>query len=208
MPQAAGRSTWSGSNARGATIAGGTMNEILTPRLRLRRATPADVDAMYGILRDARAMRYWSTPPHASPQETRVWLARMIDKSPDASDDFVIEHAGRVIGKAGCWRLPEVGFILHPDHWGKGLATEAMAAVVPRVFARFPAVPALEADVDPRNERSLSLLARLGFREVRRATRTWLVGTEWCDSVYLALPRATPPPTPPPVATSWRLKSE
>lgn len=165
------------------------MDEILTPRLRLRRATPADVDAMYAILSDALAMRYWSTPPHASVDETRAWLDRMLDRSTDDSDDFVIEHAGRVIGKAGCWRLPEVGFILHPDYWGNGLATEAMAAVLPRVFARFPEVPALEADVDPRNERSLALLARLGFREVRRAERTFQVGSEWCDSVYLALPR-------------------
>ena len=169
------------------------MDEILTPRLRLRRATPADLDAMHRVMRDPRAMRYWSTPPHADPAETREWLSRMIAAPADASADFVVEHAGEVIGKAGCWRLPEVGFILRPDHWGKGLASEAMAAVVQHVFARFP-VAALEADVDPRNASSLKLLARLGFTEARRATRTWLVGTEWCDSVYLALPR--PPQHP------------
>jgi RimJ/RimL family protein N-acetyltransferase len=32
-------------------------------------------------------------------------------------------------------------------------------------------------------EGSLALLDRLGFAEVRRAERTWLVGDEWCDSV-------------------------
>ena len=164
------------------------MDEILTPRLRLRRATPADLEAMHRVMGDATAMRYWSTPPHDDLVQTREWLARMIAAPADASDDFVVEHAGHVIGKAGCWRVPEVGFILHPDHWGKGLASEAMAAVVRRVFGRF-AVAALEADVDPRNAGSLKLLARLGFREVRRAARTWKVGSEWCDSVYLSLPR-------------------
>ena len=51
------------------------------------------------------------------------------------------------------------------------------------------AIEAIKADVDPRNQGSLRLLARLGFVETHRAGRTWLVGDEWCDSVYLALPR-------------------
>ena len=36
------------------------------------------------------------------------------------------------------------------------------------------------------------LLTRLGFHETARAERTILVGDEWCDSVYLALPRPAP----------------
>ena len=112
----------------------------------------------------------------------------MIGAAPEASDDFIVECDGRVIGKAGCWRLPEIGYILHPDYWGQGLATEALTAVIGHVFAGRD-VDAITADVDPRNEASLKLLARLGFVETHRAQRTWLVGEEWCDSVYLALPR-------------------
>jgi RimJ/RimL family protein N-acetyltransferase len=66
--------------------------------------------------------------------------------------------------------------------------TEAMGTLIPRLFARHD-VPALTADVDPRNAASLRLLDRLGFRETGRAERTMLWGDEWCDSVYLALPR-------------------
>jgi RimJ/RimL family protein N-acetyltransferase len=133
-------------------------------------------------------MRYWSRPPHGDLEQTRTALEVMIGASPQESEDFVIEYRGKVIGKAGCWRIPEIGFILAPDHWGRGLAAEALGAVIPRVFARFP-IPAVIADVDPRNSACLDLLARLGFRETHRAARTWLVGDEWCDSVYLALPR-------------------
>jgi RimJ/RimL family protein N-acetyltransferase len=95
-----------------------------------------------------------------------------------------------VIGKAGCWRLGEIGFILHPDHWGKGLAQEALRAVLPHIFASLP-IDRLEADVDPRNAAALRLLAGFGFREVRRAERTVKLGDEWCDSVYLELRRPT-----------------
>ena len=164
------------------------MSEILTPRLRLRRARAGDLQALHEVYSQPRAMRYWSTPPHLDLEQTRVWLDSMIQAPPDSSDDYVVEHDGRVIGKAGCWRVPEIGYILHPDAWGQGLAREALTAVIDHAFAGFP-IPAIIADVDPRNAASLRLLGRLGFLETHRAARTWLVGDEWCDSVYLALAR-------------------
>jgi RimJ/RimL family protein N-acetyltransferase len=164
------------------------MSEIHTPRLRLRRARPDDLDALHTILSDERAMRHWSTAPHADLEQTRSWLADMIGAPPAQSDDFIVEHQGRVIGKAGCWRLPEVGFLLAPDVWGQGFGREAMSAVIDHIFAAH-AVPALHADVDPNNAASLALLVRLGFRETGRAERTFKIGEAWYDSVYLSLAR-------------------
>jgi RimJ/RimL family protein N-acetyltransferase len=166
------------------------VTEILTARLRLRSARPADLPALHAILGDPRAMRYWSSLPHASLAESRTWLDGMIAAPPGESCDFVIEQDGRVIGKAGCFRLPEIGFILHPDFWGKGFAQEAVAGVIAYAFKHFP-IPSLFADVDPRNVASLGLLGRLGFVETGRAERTYRIGEEWCDSVYLTLFRTT-----------------
>ena len=109
--------------------------ELLTARLKLRRAVPGDLDAFYEILSDPAAMRFWSTAPHRDLSHTREWLADMIADGPPLSDDFVIERDGSAIGKAGCWRLPEIGFILHPRCWGQGLAAEACNAVIAHVFA-------------------------------------------------------------------------
>jgi [ribosomal protein S5]-alanine N-acetyltransferase len=164
--------------------------ELLTARLKLRRATPADLDAFHEILSDPVAMRFWSSPPHRDLERTRCWLDNMIAGAPPLGDDFVIEHAGRVIGKAGCWPLPEIGYILHPRYWGQGFAAEACRAVITRVFAAYD-VEAITADVDPRNEASLRLLARLGFVETGRATATYEIEGEISDSVYLALPRGS-----------------
>ncbi len=168
------------------------MTELLTARLRLRRARRDDLADMYAILSDPRAMRYWSTPPHVDLAQTEAWLGSMIQATPGESDDFVLEFGCRVIGKAGCWRLPEIGYILHPDCWGKGLTKEALTAVIAHVFATHD-VEAIRADVDPRNDASLGLLHRLGFAETHRVVCTWKVGEEWCDSVYLELPRAGSP---------------
>jgi RimJ/RimL family protein N-acetyltransferase len=165
-----------------------SIDEIVTERLVLRRARAEDVAALHAVLSDPVAMLYWSTPPHRTLLETQEWLNSMIAAPPEESDDFVIECEGKVIGKAGCWRLPEIGFILAPSFWGRGLAREALAAIIARLFDRFP-IPAITADVDPRNTFCLRLLEALGFEETGRAARTWQVGETWCDSVYLALPR-------------------
>ena len=164
------------------------MDEIVTPRLRLRRARMDDLEAMHAVLSNPVATRYWSTLPHEDLDETRLWLESMMSSSAEDSDDFVVERDGHVIGKAGFWRLPEIGFILHPDHWGQGLAFEALSPLIPRAFARFP-IEKLVADVDPANSGSLRLLARLGFKEVRREKNTWNIGGKWHDSVFLELAR-------------------
>lgn len=102
------------------------------------------------------------------------------------TDDFVVTLGERVIGKAGFFRDPEIGFILRSDLHGNGYGFEAACAVVRRAFCD-RALPEIVADVDPRNQASLRMLARLGFVETGRKSGTWQVGSELCDSVYLAL---------------------
>lgn len=162
------------------------MTEIRTERLLLRPARMDDAEAMHTILSDPRAMAFWSSLPHRDLAQTRAWVAAMMAIDPSEGEDFVIELEGRVIGKAGLYRFPEVGYALHPDFWGRGLATEALCPLLARAFA-VHRLPAVLADVDPRNVASLRLLARLGFEETGRAERNFLVGEEWCDSVYLRL---------------------
>ncbi len=164
------------------------MTQIRTERLRLRPATMDDLAAFHGILSHPGATAYWSTLPHEELEQSREWLQRMIDIAPDQGEDFVVEHRGRVIGKAGLYRFPEVGFILHPDAWGQGFAAEALEPVLQRAFD-LHGLERVEADVDPRNQASLGLLAKLGFREIGRRSGTWLIGKRWCDSVDLRLSR-------------------
>lgn len=107
------------------------------------------------------------------------------------------------IGKIGLYDGKEVGYILHPDYWGKGYATEALMAILHRYFADIVEVPPdtkpegreiivsgrAKADIDPRNDASLKILTRLGFVEVGRAEKTFKTHLGWCDSVYLELSR-------------------
>lgn len=158
-----------------------------TARLVLRRAQPSDLEALHAVLSDATATRYWSTPPHTSLEQTERWLRAMIDQG---ADDFVVTRDGAVLGKAGFYLADEVGFILHPEVHGRGIGTEAVHAVLDRAFT-VRGLPAVRADVDPRNQASLALLTKLGFVETGRATGTFEIAGELCDSVYLELTPAT-----------------
>ena len=160
--------------------------EFRTKRLVLRPAQADDLEPLHAILSDVQAMAYWSSAPHESVDQTRDWLASMIAILPSEGEDFIVEFEGQVIGKAGLWRFPEIGFIFNPNHWGRGFASEALSLVLDRAF-EVHGLPKVDADVDPRNASSLKMLERLGFRETGRKQRTWLVGAQWCDSVYLEL---------------------
>jgi RimJ/RimL family protein N-acetyltransferase len=163
---------------------------IRSERLLMRRARPDDLDAFHEIMTDARVMRYWSHPPHETLHQTQRFLAHMMRSDEADIEEYVIELGGRAIGKAGCWRRAEAGFLLHPDFWGRGLAQEAMRAVLPACFAKFADVPHLTAECDPRNTASVALLRRLGFRHLRTVEKDFLYGAqEWCDTAYFDLPR-------------------
>ncbi|MGZ8998651.1 MAG: GNAT family N-acetyltransferase [Allosphingosinicella sp.] len=160
----------------------------MTDRLVLRRGRLEDAIFLHRVFASPQAMQYWSTSPHISLAETQEWLTSMVDAPPGASNDFIIEFDGQPIGKAGCWRLPEIGIIIHPEHWGRGLAREALSAAINDTFSRFP-LPTIKADVDPRNLASLRLLEGLGFERTGQAERTWFVNDAWADSLYLELKR-------------------
>ena len=165
-----------------------TGTELRTDRLVLRRARTGDLEAIHAVLSDERAMRYWSNGPHAELAETERWLDSMITSPAEVSDDFVVTLGGEAIGKMGAWRLPEFGFILRSDHWGRGYATEAMRAFLDHMF-RTRGIDFLIADTDPRNAGALRLLANHGFVETGRASGTWDTHIGLCDSVYLRLDR-------------------
>ncbi|MBA3511507.1 GNAT family N-acetyltransferase [Sphingomonas sp.] len=165
------------------------MTTLRTDRLILRRARPDDLEAMHGVLSDETAMQYWSHGPHEDIARTKQWLDSMIEAPAGESEDFVITLDGQVIGKLGAWRLPEIGFIIHSDHWGRGYAAEAMRVFLAHIFES-RCVECLTADVDPRNTGSLRLLKCHGFVETGYAPGNWNTHIGVCDSVFLRLDRA------------------
>ncbi len=82
----------------------------------------------------------------------------------------------------------EVGYALGRAAWGRGYLAEALPALLGFAFDVL-GLHRLEADVDPRNARSIRALERVGFvREGQQRERYHLAG-EWQDALLYGLLR-------------------
>jgi ribosomal-protein-alanine N-acetyltransferase len=147
-----------------------------------------DLDPMFAVYSDPKAMRYWSTAPHANPEITKEILDRRIAAWDIAPLNFQITIDDSYIGNAGNFQGDEIGFMLSPHYWRQGILTEAMGAIIPHLFANTNH-DQLTADADPLNAGSCGLLRSLGFHETHRAKNTFCIDGVWSDSIYFALPR-------------------
>ncbi len=162
------------------------MTRLTTERLILRAAQDSDLAPLFAIYSDPRAMRYWSYPPLGTIDDIKPLLQELMRPGP--RQYFVVEYGGAVVGTCGIHEGTEIGFILHPDHWRKGLASEAGRAVIQHMWDTTD-VPHITADIDPRNTASEAILTHLGFTQTGTAIRTFCIAGDWSDSAYFTLDR-------------------
>ena len=138
---------------------------IETARLRLRPRTIDDADARHVNFTDPEIMRWWSDAPHTSIEQTRAMFAKarpewrcwsITLKGNDTAIGFV------AAGEKRQGNVTELGYFLARDHWGGGIAAEAVSAVIDRLFAE--GQRRVFADTDPDNAPSRALLEKLGFK--------------------------------------------
>ena len=110
---------------------------IETERLVLRLPSVADAEAIFNsYAQDEEVTRYLMWRPHKNIQETEVFLASCVAAwEKDARFPYVLttKESGVVAGMIEI-RLDgfkaEVGYVLSPQFWGKGMATEALRSLV------------------------------------------------------------------------------
>lgn len=162
---------------------------ITTARLTLRPAEPEDLPALHAIFSDPEVMRHWSTPPDETIDATADRLSGFMRGERELGPEWMILHAGQLIGRIGLWRRWEVGYILARAAWGQGFATEALIALTAEAFARHPGCAALTADIDPRNTGSGRVLEKAGFFVTHHEKNTFCINGEWSGSTYYRLER-------------------
>lgn len=145
---------------------------LATKRLRLRQFADRDLPALHACFGDETAMRYWNTPACRSEAETGrwlKWLAKITSPYDYLAWAVADKRADRCIGmvnyhhrEARNARL-EIGYILAPAGQGRGLATEAVEALVGYCIEEL-GTHRIEALIHPDNAASIRLVERLGFR--------------------------------------------
>ena len=146
--------------------------KLLTPRLFLRRLEKKDYADMYDYSRDSEVTKYLTWEPHPDPHYTMRYVSYIIPKyrSGEFHDWAVIDRAsGKMIGTCGFTSFNymhnsgEIGYVLHRDYWGRGLAAEAIRAVM-RVGFLDLNLHRIEAKYMIGNERSRRVMEKCGMQ--------------------------------------------
>ena len=163
---------------------------VTTTRTLVRPAVIADAGALHASRGQMPFDRQTRTL-----EETRKLIAGM-DKRPvfDAAgwQQFAVlaRDDGRYLGDIGVNfdtprnRQAEIGFAFAPEARGQGFATEAVGAMVDRLFAR--GRHRLIAQTDMRNTATQRLLERLRFRREAMHLQSWEEDGRWFDEVGYA----------------------
>lgn len=164
--------------------------QIMTRRVLVRPVVPADAL----LLHQSRGQMPFD-PQTRSLAQTEVLIADMAKRPAiDAAgwQQFAVLAADgeRYLGDIGVNfdtprnRQAEIGFAFSPDARGQGFASEAVTAVVDRLFAS--GRHRLVALTDMRNLAAQRLLERLRFRREAVHLQSWEEDGQWFDEVAYA----------------------
>lgn len=144
------------------------MTILRTDRLTLRPPTLDDAPAFVLTMGSYDVAR-WMTPlpwPFTLSM-ARDWLAEVIAPGSERTM-FVVEQHGLMVGAVTI--TPELGFGITRSHWGRGLGTEAVRAVLEWYFAEV-SHDSISTSAQINNLASLGLQQKLGFLPVARDRR-------------------------------------
>ena len=137
----------------------------MTLNIQLRDPTEADLPGLYEYQLDPEASRMAAFP-------SRDWDAFLAHWAKTSRDETVVQRIiladAQVAGSIGKWEkdgLRLIGYVLGRNHWGKGVATRALALFVDLVTTR-----PLHAFVAKHNAGSIRVLEKNGFTVVREQT--------------------------------------
>ncbi|WP_019157264.1 GNAT family N-acetyltransferase [Robertmurraya massiliosenegalensis] len=112
---------------------------IETERLLLRKITPADTAAMFSYASNEEVAKYVTWDVHKSISDTEKFINFVLNQyenekiAPWGIED---KESGSFIGTIDfvAWntnhRSGEIGYVIAPEHWGKGITTEAARAII------------------------------------------------------------------------------
>jgi RimJ/RimL family protein N-acetyltransferase len=170
---------------------------IETERLRLRPFAQGDLDALANILARPDVMRYLYEEPRTRDEVAAVLTQRVaMNHLTHQGDNLMLavetRDTSEMIGNVNLiWTSQEhaqgeIGYTLHPDHWGNGYATEAVSAVMSYGFREID-LHRIVGTCDDRNEASRRLLERVGMRrEAMFRECEWIKG-EWTSQLVYAI---------------------
>ncbi len=146
--------------------------ELHTERLLLRKLVKEDAPAILRMRGDESVMRYIDRERSNTLAEAEIFINKIqhsLDTNQGITWAITLKIApADVIGTIGFWRMirehhrAEIGYMLHPDYWRKGIMKEALLKVIDMGFNTIK-LHSIEAHINPDNKGSASILLSVGF---------------------------------------------
>jgi RimJ/RimL family protein N-acetyltransferase len=170
---------------------------LRTARLVLRPYAIGDLDDVYDIQSRPEVARYLPVGARDREQVREALEERILATLPDGEGGslslaVVLPGTGTVIGEVVLFvrsrqhRQGEIGYVFHPDHGGRGYATEAASAMLRLGFDQF-GLHRIVGRIDARNTASARVLDRLGMRREAHFAQNMILQGEWSDEVVYAM---------------------
>lgn len=148
--------------------------EIRTERLVLRQPSMKDAEWYFEHFSSPEVV--WGDGERApkdieaAREELRKYMIGLYRERKGFRWVITLRGEGRPIGSLGYFKWApsasyqaEMGYDLAKEHWGKGIMTEAMKAVIDFGFEKME-LNRIEVYVMPRNRRSAKMIKNLGFK--------------------------------------------
>lgn len=167
--------------------------EIKTEHLLLRQVHPTDVKAVMKIRGNDQSMRYIPRPRAKTIADTLAVVDMLTnginEKKPINWAICNIKKPSEIYGIMGYVNFyleqgkAEIGYMLHPNYWGKGYVNEAIKEVENFGFEQINLL-VIEAKIDPRNNNSRKILQRNNYQFDRLVQKEIIFQEEELDSEY------------------------
>ena len=175
------------------------MDSITTARLALRHPKPDDAPAITRAINDWEVVRWLSRVPYPYQQTD---AAEFIDRSEIALAErnafrFVIILKDEIVGGIGLDRhdksLFTLGYWIARRYWNKGIATEAVFAIIDFAHEQL-AASGITASCHEENQRSEKVLLKANFSRVGTGLRfSTALGKKVPEIQFLRYPADTDP---------------
>ena len=165
--------------------------ELHGQHVQLLPLSHRDADDIFALSRLPEVMRYTSMPPQTRESSDAFltrWLAGMHEGR--IASWTIRDKKNAFLGQASIFDINathhsgEIGYLLMPDAWGKGYASDVVATLV-RYGFHYRHLARLNADVDPANRGSIRVLEKHGFvREGARRASGYKEGAFYDSILY------------------------
>ncbi|NUR74201.1 MAG: GNAT family N-acetyltransferase [Hamadaea sp.] len=141
----------------------------------VRELTPGDAEQFHAFAAHPLVLPTVDAAQVPSVEDVRTFVTQLAAQPDSPRKERAIVLDGEVVGSIGLTiegSEGELGYVVHPDHWGRGVATQAAMLMVRQGFAEL-GLTRIYATVSTENPASVRVLEKAGFRQVD--AKTWAV---------------------------------